>query len=175
MIFEWRLTMTAFNAKDAEKLLDQMLEGGSPAAVDAAFAAISPAQSRAVAEALDTHLLQRIKTSLKEDGAASLKQQITQELGGAGSDPASEQKTAQALAQVVLHVGKIRGKEASLFTKAFTKAAAQLSDAEYNGADCLVKPMLAVVDAVMKEEQAELQPNPFRKPKTGARRKPGNH
>jgi hypothetical protein len=101
-----------------------------------------------------------LQEQIKENGVRGTKSRIREE---AKDTPLS---AAQISSQVILHISKTKGDEASPLVKAFVRAAEKLTDEEYNCVQCAVKPMMAAIDAVVKE-QAIAKPNPFRQKTPG--------
>jgi hypothetical protein len=153
--------MPEFNV---ENFLRSLNEDEGAEGVDKAFAALSAklpeAEYRAAVDSIEKWLESGLQKQIKENGVRGTKSRIREE---AKDTPLS---AAQISSQVVLHISKTKGDEASPLVKAFVRAAEKLTDEEYNSVQCAVKPMMAAIDAVVKE-QAIAKPNPFRQKTPG--------
>ena len=140
-----------------------LLQLKSTEAIDQAFAGLSAAERSAVADHVEKCFLQGIekdKDEFRQKGPAAIKLEFqTKQIDLATL--AEYIKRQQLSIQLFSKVREIKGKNTSPFMKAFVKAAAKLTDEEYNGIECIAKPLNAVIDAVAKKEGL-LKPNPLR-------------
>jgi hypothetical protein len=143
----------------AEHFIQSLTNAKGPEPVDAAFAnlaAMLPRKDyRQAIDAIENKMLEPFRTGSAEDARRSLQASMQEP----GNDDENSVQEAQAVAQIFLNLSRIKGKEASPLVKSFVRAAARLTDAQYNSTECVTTPLLALIDTAAKPT---LKPNPFR-------------
>ena len=156
-----------YSSFDAESFIQNLTNATGPEAVDQAFAGLAaklPKEDyRRAIDAIENKMLE----PFRNESAENVRRSLQASMQDSKSDDAQSVQEAQAVAQVFLNLSRAKGKETSPLVKSFVRAAAKLTDEQYNSTECVTTPLLALIDTAAKKPEAALKPNPFRpkKPK----------
>jgi hypothetical protein len=150
---------------DAREFMRKLDGASGPDAIDAAFAELAGKLSREdyrqAVTAVEEQFLTPLREDIRKNGVEHARQQLKQDIARK-NDSGETVRDAQNLAQVFLNLSRVKGRSASAPVKAFVRAAAKLTDAQYNSADCATAPLLAVISATAKQPESGYRRNPFR-------------